>query len=187
MILKYFILIFKMDLDVLLHIFEYLDNYKKIVESTVLSKSISSVVKFHNWYIPANIDTIDNLNYILNNFKFKNLNIRNCSTLITDNDAEKLGNCYSLDLSFCYKITDKSVEKLGNCRILNLSFCYQITDESVEKLGNSLYLNLSNCDKITDKSVEKLTNCRTLCLYGCDKITIECINKLKENGCNVIV
>ena len=191
-------------IDVLLDIFEYLDDYKQLVNLTTSSKSILSAIKSHNWYIPVKINKIEDIDYILNNYKFLNIDLSSCYKQITDANVEKLGNCHTLNLTNCKQITDKSVEKLGNCHTLDLRDCNQITDKSVEKLGNCHTLNLAGCHEITDKSDEKLGNCHTLCLaycnqitdksveklgnchtlylWSCDQITDKSVNKLKENG-----
>ena len=65
-------------IEILLHIFEYLDDYKQLINLTTTSKSILSSIKLHSWYIPVKIKSVDDLDYILDNYKFLNLDLFGC-------------------------------------------------------------------------------------------------------------
>jgi len=101
------------------------------------------------------------INYANKGFKVKYVANEN----ITQEDVNRLGNVYELDLSDCGGITD--VSALGNVHTLNLSYNDNLTD--VSALGNVHTLNLSGCIGITDVSM--LGNVKILNISWCYGIT----------------
>ena len=134
-------------------IFSILNDVKEIIKLTTVSKLFMKTIKNHYWYFCVNVKNDIVLEYVLDNYKFKNLKINmKCNV---NRFIEKLINCHTLDLSYT-KVTDASVEKLINCHTLNLRET-NITDASVEKLINCHSLDL-RYTKVTDASVKKLRN-----------------------------
>src|ERR1700733_10405419 len=150
---------------------------KKLIEMEQLSTLYRDIIRKNNLsHLTITLRRVKNIKYVIKHYNFIKYDFN--SSNITDKSVKLLGNCHTLDLSYCHKITDESVKFLGNYHTLNLSDCDQITDESVKLLGNCHILNLSYCDQITDKSVKFLGNCHTLNLSGCKKITDESVKFL---------
>jgi hypothetical protein len=128
-------------------------NIKEIIKCVLICHNYKFIIQNHHWINKTIKLTSANINYVMNNYNFKNIKIYNCDV---DLYINKLKNCHTLDLS---------VKELKNCHTLNLSFCNKITDESVKELKNchTLYLSHTN---ITDESVKELKNCHTLDLSG---------------------
>jgi hypothetical protein len=149
-------------------------NIKEIIKCVLICHNYKFIIQNHHWINKTIKLTSANINYVMNNYNFKNIKIYNCDV---DLYINKLKNCHTLDLS-CTNITNESVKELKNCHTLNLSFCNKITDESVKELKKCHTLNLSDTN-ITDESVKELKNCHTLDLSGTN-ITDESVKELKN-------
>jgi Leucine-rich repeat (LRR) protein len=171
-------------------------NIKEIIKCELICQDYKFIIRNHYWINKKIMLASINIDYVLNNYNFKNIKInsnidvnmyinklKHCHTLdltctnIMDESVKELKNCHTLNLSGT-NITDESVKELKNCHTLHLGWT-KITDESVKKLKNCHTLYLSDTN-ITDESVKELKNCHTLNLSGTN-ITDESVKELKKN------
>ena len=187
--------------DICTSVFESLDRMNHIIRLELLSMFHMKIIRNHNWNKYIFIRTNSMMIHIINNYKFRNLDIgscvdinmyvdklKNCHTLdlshtnISDTSIIELKNCHTLDLS--YTDIANGISKLGTCHTLNL--CHtNVTDIDVGKLNTCHKLDLSYTNT-TDASISKLGNCRILILYK-TKVTDECVSRLRLGGCIVYV
>jgi Leucine-rich repeat (LRR) protein len=153
-----------------------LDNLdiKEIIKCELICHNYKFIIRNYYWINKQIRLKSINIDYVLNNYNFKNIKINPCRIHLYIN---KLKNCHTLDLSDT-NITDVSVKELKNCHTLNLYWCKNITDDSIKELKNCHTLNLSRT-KITDEGVKELKNCHTLKL-SFTKITDVSVKELKN-------
>src|SRR3984885_2114950 len=115
-------------MDILLYL-----PLKKLIEMEQLSTLYRDIIRKNNSsHLTITLRRGKNIKYVIKHYNFIKYDFNNSN--ITDKSVKLLGNCHTLDLSYC-EITDKSVKFLGNCHTLDLSHCHQITAESVKFLG----------------------------------------------------
>jgi hypothetical protein len=116
--------------DVIIIILDNLD-IKEIIKCELICQNYKFIIRNYYWINKQIRLTLTNINYVLNNYNFKNIRI-NCN-LNFNLYINKLKKCHILDLSIT-NITDESVKELKNCHTLYLSGCENITDKSVKEL-----------------------------------------------------
>lgn len=172
-------------------------NTPNLIKCKLISITHQNIIINGDWVnTPLYIGNDKMLSYVLDNYKFKNLDInpycstinaniyrlKKCHTLniswsnITDENIQKLKGCYGLNVAGT-NINNSTIKKLKNLNWIDLSIT-NVTDKCLEQLQNCEKLYLA-CTKITDKGVELLSKCHTLNLNG-TKITDKSIIKLKN-------
>lgn len=152
-----------------------------LLKLQLISKSHQQIIRNHGWHKVIYIKNNIILEYVLNNFKFKKLQLGFKCTPNTY--INQLKNCTVLDLSWS-GVSDTDVIELQNCQILNLAGT-MITDYGLMHLIHCQQLDLSYCKYISDFSVSQLITCKKLNLTG-TFISEQCIKKLKLLGCEII-
>ena len=92
-----------------------LNDAKETIKITIVSKLFMRSIKNHNWYFCVKIKNDIDLEYVLNNYKFKNLVInKKCEV---NKFIDKLAKCHTLDL-YRTNITDASVKLLCSYNVM---------------------------------------------------------------------
>jgi len=141
----------------------------------ITNKSLDKLIHLKELYIPNNT----NIKYI--NQNLHHLDISG-SSLITNNNVEKLTNLISLCLAHNVLIHDSALSKLTKLESLNLNNNYNITDHSLVNLINLKRLIIDKNTNITHEAVSKLINLNWISMAFNNKIKIQDLihlNKLK--------
>ena len=85
-------------IEIFLSIFNILNDVEEIIKLATVSKLFMLSIRKHNWYFCVNIKNDIILEYVLNNYNFKNLRIN--KTCNVNNFIEKLINCHTLNLRY---------------------------------------------------------------------------------------
>jgi hypothetical protein len=138
--------------DIIIMILNFLD-IKKIIKCELICHDYKFIIQNHHWVNKQIYLKINNIDYVLNNYNFKNIKISYYYRIDVNLYIHKLKNCHTLDLSNT-KITHEIIKELKHCHTLYLNRA-KITDESVKELKNchTLYLSWT---ELTDESVKEL-------------------------------
>ena len=121
--------------------YKYYNN--NIFKFQLISISNNNIIKTDNFYnAEIYVKNDEALDYIFNNYNFKNLMID--SECDANKYIDKLKKCYKLDLTQSL-ISNSNIKKLKKCHTLNLSFT-SITDETARKLKHCYELILNGTD-----------------------------------------
>src|SRR5579863_6250172 len=98
--------------DLFVLVCEQLETMKEIVRLELLSSHHQKIIRNHGWMKILGVLNDTRMEYIIKNYRFKNLNIY--SWVNVNYYATELKNCQILDLSGT-NITDESVRELKKC------------------------------------------------------------------------
>jgi Leucine Rich repeat len=124
------------------------------------SLTTRSLKKYKKYYYHIELNKIHSLKYCEDKIfeetihshiqrPLQQLSLRLQYTEMTDEIVQNLGNCHTLNFSFCDLITDKGIRNLGKCYTLKLGWCNKITDEGIKHLGKCHTIDSRWCNKIT--------------------------------------
>ncbi|XWV26859.1 putative ankyrin repeat protein [Tupanvirus soda lake] len=111
--------------DILAQIFGYLP-LKNIIDLESVCKKFKKVIRSHQWNVKIRLCKVKNIEFVVKNYNFMHYDFS--YTLIEDDLVEKLGNCVTLDLTWCVFITNGSVKHLNKCKNVILDYCPKISN-----------------------------------------------------------
>lgn len=102
-------------------------DFNLLLSMMTIDKKLYNIIKYIPNFGSINLSLMHEnyINKFLSMYKFRKMDLSN--TMITDDFAPKLSNCYELILKNCFNITDDFIGNLTNCHSLDISNCVNVT------------------------------------------------------------